>query len=39
MVNGYLHVIWIEIKEHTGDVRIHDDLRGQPGNHEGRNAG
>ena len=35
-VNEYLHVVWVEIKKHTGDIRVHDNLHGQPGNHEGR---
>ena len=39
MVNEYLHVVWIEIKEHTSDIRVHDDLHGQPSNHEGCNTG
>ena len=29
----------IELHERTGDERVHDDLRGQPCNHEGSHTG
>ena len=39
IVNEYLRGMQIEIHERTGDERVHDDLDGQPRNHDGSNTG
>ena len=39
IVYEFLRGMQIELRERTGDERVHDDLHGQPHNREGSNMG